>query len=572
MDTSQIIMLSLWLRMKPGHPPLPDDEYWAKTSFKERKYLTRGEFADIYGADEEDLKALEKFAALHNLKVVEKSASKRTVVVSGTAVQFNEIFKAGITYYETGGKRYHANTNEIHLPNELSAIVTHIFGMDNRPVSTRLSSPGTTAPLTPAQVAALYNFPANSAEGQTIGVLEFAGGYRIDDQGKPTDIDSFFNGQGLIASKVVPVLKDGAINDQNAESTGGISWIVELNASYEIALDIDVAASVAQQATIVVYFGANNSFGWQDLIWAAINDEVNNPSILSISWGGAEDVSWAPRDLGAISLLFQQASLMGITVLAASGDAGANSGVHDGLPHVEYPASDHWVTACGGTVISNVNDGHFSENTWNNRENAGEIGLVGGATGGGISKIFSRPYWQITEGSAIDEFLVNPFTMRGVPDIAGNASPASGYNIIAQDGVATIGGTSAVAPLYAGLVAVMNARLGYRLGFINPYLYQAKLANPLALRDIADGISNGLLCYKEINGPQPPYDIVFCPGFESVNGWDACTGLGVINGMEFLRFFLPHIPIGQVERIPPFLPLIGDLEGDVEKVIKEIIE
>ena len=256
----------------------------------------------------------------------------------------------------------------------------------------------------------------------------------------------------------------------------------------EVVLDIEVAGGVAPGAHITVYFAPNTDAGFLNAITTAVHDAKNKPSVVSISWGGPE-ASWTPQSLKAFDSAFQAAAVMGVTVLAASGDDGSSDGLNDGQAHVDFPASSPHATACGGTRLTTSGQTIAGEQVWND-------GAGGGAGGGGVSVAFEAPSWQSGLKST---------RKGGVPDVAADADPQSGYEIRVDGQTAVIGGTSAVAPLWAGLIAIVNAASGKRAGLINPALYAA----PSALRDVTAG-DNG--------------------DFEAVEGWDACTGLGSPNG------------------------------------------
>ena len=183
----------------------------------------------------------------------------------------------------------------------------------------------------------------------------------------------------------------------------------------------------------------------------------------------------------------------GVTVFFITGDDGSDDGVGDGSAHVAYPASEYGAIACGGAYIANVSGSSFTEGTWNDV----------GATGGGVSDVYGLPAWQDDIGvpkSANDGTTVG----RGVPDVAGNASPFSGYTLTLYDTLTTsltitsgagagsplgtIGGTSAVAPLYAALLALIEAQIGEPLGYLTPLLYALQQDGPFV--DINDGANN----------------------------------------------------------------------------------
>ena len=187
-----------------------------------------------------------------------------------------------------------------------------------------------------------------------------------------------------------------------------------------------------------------------------------------------------------------------MTVTVAAGDDGSNDNVNDGKAHVDFPASSPNVVACGGTKLTASGGAITEEVVWHEAS--------GGATGGGVSVDFALPAYQKSAGVPTQHDTHKPG--RGVPDVAGDADPATGYRVRVDGKDLVFGGTSAVAPLWAALMARINAKLGHTAGFINPKLYAAGV-----LRDITQG-DNG--AYKA--GP----------------GWDACTGLGSPDGAKVL--------------------------------------
>jgi kumamolisin len=195
---------------------------------------------------------------------------------------------------------------------------------------------------------------------------------------------------------------------------------------------------------------------------------------------------------------FQAAVAMGVTVCVASGDDGSSDGVNDGADHVNFPASSPNVLACGGTSLQAANGSITSETVWND-------GANGGASGGGVSSFFALPTWQLGLTITNSQGAGTPLQRRGVPDVSGDADPETGYDVRVDGNDTVIGGTSAVAPLWAGLIARINSLKGTPAGFINPQIYK----NAGALSDVTQG-NNG--------------------SFAATAGWDACTGLGSPNG------------------------------------------
>jgi kumamolisin len=257
---------------------------------------------------------------------------------------------------------------------------------------------------------------------------------------------------------------------------------------------------VAPKASLVVYFAPNTDRGFLDAVTSAVHDTTHRPSLLSISWGGPES-SWTQQAMTALDGAFQDAALAGVTVLCAAGDDGSSDGLKDGKAHADFPASSPHALACGGTRLEASGNAIASEVVWNDPGH--------GATGGGVSDVFPLPDWQRASHVPVS---ANPHggPGRGVPDVAGDADPATGYEIRVDGRNTVVGGTSAVAPLYAGLLARINQRLGKPVGFLNPVLYGASGV----CRDVTEG-SNGAYAA----GP----------------GWDACTGLGSIDGAALLR-------------------------------------
>jgi kumamolisin len=199
---------------------------------------------------------------------------------------------------------------------------------------------------------------------------------------------------------------------------------------------------------------------------------------------------------------FQSAATLGITICAACGDNGSSDGVNDKQNHVDFPASSPYALACGGSTLLVAGSQIASEVVWND-------GVRGGATGGGESSFFPLPPWQgglrITNGKT-----TTALKNRGVPDVCADADPDTGYDVLVDGSEATVGGTSAVAPLWAALIARINANADTSVGYINPKLYKT----PAAFHDITQG-NNG--------------------AFDAASGWDACTGLGSPDGVAVAR-------------------------------------
>jgi kumamolisin len=464
----------------------------------QRKHLTRDEFAATRGADPADLEKVAEFAHEYGLTVVRSDAARRSVVLAGTVAAFSRAFQVELYRFEHPAGSYRGRTGAIQIPKELSGVITAVLGLDNRPQATphfrikkqagtehaRKAQPAGT--FTPPQVASLYDYPsAGAGKGECIALIELGGGYRA------SDIKHYFTSVLKVSAppKVTAISVDGGQNTPTGNGDGPDG---------EVMLDIEVAGGVAQQASLAVYFTPNTDQGFYDAISQALHDTANNPSVISISWGGPES-TWTSQSLTEFNTVLEDAATLGVSVCIAAGDNGSTDGVTDGLQHVDFPASSPYALACGGTKLAGSGSTISSEVVWN------ETASGEGATGGGVSAIFAKPDYQASANVPPSVNSGN-FVGRGVPDVSGDADPDSGYDVYVDGQATVIGGTSAVAPLWAGLIARINQMVGKPVGFLNPTLY-AQAAG--AFHDITSG-NNG--AYKA--GP----------------GWDACTGLGSPNG------------------------------------------
>ena len=491
--------------------------------------LTHEELEKNYGGDSTDLAKVANFARQHGLVVVESSAAKRLVRLSGTVKAFNQAFDVELGHYEHANFTYRGRTGPICIPKELDGIITAVLGLDNRPFArphfikrkphpTGKAHPADSAAqfsgFSPLTIAELYGFPPGDGSGQAVGIIELGGGFR------PGDLQTYFQGIGIVTPPTVLAFSvDNATNSpgslQNPDPANG-----------EVMLDIEIVGAIVPKATIVVYFAPNlTDADFSDAILAAVHDSVNKPSVISISWGGPED-SATGQFLDAFKTALEDAQSLNITVLIASGDNGAadmppvGQGAWDGKAHVDFPSSSPLALACGATRIDLSGTTLAGEAAWNQgfANTDPEVNTFG-SVGGGISEVFTPPpTWQ---ANLILPPSVNPGAPagRGVPDVTGNGDPASGYTIRVDGKQAVIGGTSAVAPLWAGLIARINQALGKRVGFVNATLY----SNPAAFNDITAG-------NNRVSSQGGSENL----GYDATQGWDACTGLGSPKGNAVL--------------------------------------
>jgi kumamolisin len=473
-----------------------------KLSDLKGRRVSHAEFNEQFAAAPADFDRIRAFAQEHGLTVDEAASSlpRRTIVLKGTAAAMEKAFGVELNSYEdtTQKKRFHGFEGTISLPADHAEPIEAVLGLDARPIATphfrrrdadsdpdkRKKKQPTTAqpqPFSAVQVAQLYDFPTNlNGSGQTIGILELGGGYEA------SDLQTYFSGLGLSVPNVTAVSVDGGTNSPGDPN----------GADGEVELDIQVAGAVANAANIAVYFAPNTDQGFIDAITTAVHDTTNKPSVLSISWGGPES-SWAQSSITALDNACQSAGALGVTITVASGDSGSSDGTSGTV--VDFPASSPHVLACGGTELFGSGSTITEEVVWDDQPQ-------GGASGGGFSTTFPVPTWQTSA-------LPSGSSGRGVPDVSGDASPESGYNVVVDGQQEVVGGTSAVAPLYAGLIALINQQLAQQgaasAGFINPTLYE----NPNAFHDITQG-NNG--------------------SYSAGPGWDACTGLGSPDGSSIL--------------------------------------
>jgi kumamolisin len=465
----------------------------------ERRHLTRSEFTRTLGAEPADLERVAAFAREYGLDVVWSDAARRSVALAGWVARMQKAFRTELAYYESPLGAYRGRTGPVQVPAELADVVEAVLGLDDRPQSAPhfriLSTAGDAAQphaggasFTPVEVAKLYDYPAGlDGSGQKVALIELGGGY------KTADLKAYFARLGITQPKVTSVSVDGAKNQPTGDPRGPDG---------EVMLDIEIVGAIAPGAQILVYFAPNTDRGFLDAITAATHDR-RGPVAISISWG-APEAQWTSQATTQFDQAFQAAAMLGITVCCASGDNGSSDGITDGRAHVDFPASSPHVVACGGTRLEATKGAISNEVVWN-------AGGSGGATGGGISDVFALPSWQ---SAAKVPPSANPGGRRGrgVPDVSGDADPATGYQVRVDGTDAVYGGTSAVAPLLAALVARIAQQLDTPVGFLNPVLYGT--AGRSTLHDVTKG-TNG--------------------AYKASKGWDACTGLGSPDGAKLLR-------------------------------------
>jgi kumamolisin len=456
-----------------------------------RRRLTREQWTDVHGARPEHVEMMLAFARQHDLEVVVADPGRRAVTLRGTVANFTKAFEPQFEGIYTGPgvtAHYRARSGMLTIPEELQEAVVGVFGLDDRPQASpkiRFAEQASVS-YTPVQVAQAYGFPAGvTGAGETAGIIELGGGFST------SDLSAYFQGLGLQTPSVTAVAVDGGKNDPGTDT----------DADGEVMLDIEMIGAIANGTKIAVYFAPNTDQGFIDAVSQAVHDQTHTPSVVSISWGGSED-SWTAQARTNMEQILSDAGGLGVTVTVAAGDGGSSDGASDGKAHVDFPASAPHALACGGTHLVASGTLISAETVW--RTSATE------ATGGGVSDTFALPSYQAS--ARVPDNADSGKPGRGVPDVAGDADPDTGYTIRVDGADETIGGTSAVAPLWAGLTALLNQALGSPLGFAQPRLYA--LLGSTAFHDITSG-SNG--------------------SYSAGPGWDACTGLGSPAGSALAR-------------------------------------
>jgi len=519
-DPGEVVEVTVVLRRRA---PVPD------ALIEGPDTLSAAQLGAEYGAEGADVDVVRGVLGAAGLTVTSVDAPSRRMQVSGSAAAVAAVFGTTLTRTTspdpvTGEAVGHRQrSGELTIPAVLDGIVVAVLGIDDRPqaraqfriatpppeaatpgagtpgaaapgaAAPGAGAPGAAAPgagYTPPQLGQAYAFPAGTdGTGQSVALVELGGGYA------QSDLDAYFTGLGLATPAVSAVGVDGGVNRAGKDPHG---------ADGEVLLDIEVAGALAPKATLVVYFAPNTDRGFLDAVATAVH-ATPTPTAVSISWGQSED-AWTAQARTALDQAFIDAAALGVSVCVASGDNGSSDGATDGAVHVDFPASSPHALACGGTTVQlDAANAPVRETVWND-------GAGRGATGGGVSDTFPLPPWQRSVGVPN---RAGGGTGRGVPDVAGDADPATGYQVLVDGRRLVIGGTSAVAPLWVALVCRLSQGLGRRLGLLHPALYAhaGTGVTPAGFRDVTTG-SNG--------------------AYTAGPGWDPCTGLGAPDGQALL--------------------------------------
>ena len=522
-DAAAPVLVTVVLKRKN---PIEDDTVQSHTSLLpgDRPTADHAAFAARFGASDDAVDSVRAFAAAHGLTVVDVDQGRRVVELSGSAADMELAFGTELNDYATATGTFRGRLGPLLLTDDIHPYVEAVLGLDNRPVAKpRFLTRAVQTSYYPPQIAELYDFPAGDGTGQTIALIELGGNFG------PADLQTYFRNAGIA--------KAPTVTSVSVSSGVPVAYGSDPNSDGEVMLDIEVAGSLAPGATIAVYFAENTDQGFYQAVSQAVHDPAT--TVIGISWGSAEK-DWSSQTMDAWNSLGQAAALLNVPIFVAAGDHGCTDEVpgdagYDGERHVDFPGScANGVVSCGGTNLVGAGAAISSETVWS--ESSGN----GWATGGGVSTYFPIPSWQ-----GVISAEATPLTMRGVPDVAGVADSATGINVIVNGTAGVSGGTSAVAPLWAALTAVLSQQLGKKAGFFIPLLYA----------HVGNGATNDIVA-----GNNTVFDV---QGFSAKQGWDACTGLGSPKGAAVLAI-LQGAPIdGTIATTPPQPPSDGSGAGQL---------
>ena len=523
------------------------DRYLARMAGGKDKILSDADqqFMERFGSKPESVKAVTDFAKENNLKVEQEDARSGKVYITGKTADFKKAFGVQVNEYAADGTTHIGHDDAISMPKDLAQHVQAVFADDMPTVKPtrvlyKLASDGTlldpagnpvrtadqpgpapapgdsdanfikTGGYLATEIAKAQNFPMSTGgEGQHGAFISLSGGIDLADYNK------FFPEHGLQQPKPLRITEiDGAKNQPGLPDSGDT----------ENVLDAVQMQSIAPNANIEMLLGKNSDQGLVGVFMRGIFPEAGEAqkSVISSSWGLGEGRQ-TPQAVSTLGIQFRLAAIRGVQVFAGAGDNGAKANTDFFQP--EYPASDPNVTGIGGLkMILNADGTLRSATSWDEGEHS--------STGGGISKLFSVPWWQGKLGiKNLDTGKIG----RGVPDWSTNAAKATGYPVRVNGSNYVIGGTSAGAPLYAGLMLNINAELGAQgimpITPLNAWSYARKDDNNI-FKNVSTGGNHG---------------------YEAAKGWNPVTGLGWVDGQAMLD----AMKLNQTARVKPKIAIPG---------------
>lgn len=530
------------------------------------KWLNPDQFAARFGMAREDLDKVQSWLEQQGFSIDSVARSKNLIRFSGTVGQVEQAFQTQMHYYKSDGEKNFAPSTELSLPAALAPVVEavrnlndfrpkamHITGNAARTRPAFSSSQSSSVFFAPQDIWVVYDFPKPVSgyigTGQKIAIM---GQSAI----LASDITNFQNAAELTPKAPTLVL---------VPSTG--TSTVVTNDESESDLDLEWSSAMAPGADIYFVYTGNstNNGGAFDSVTYAVDQDT--APIVSLSYGACEP------DLGGFSLesTFQQAAAQGQTIINASGDSGSTacsgttglSAAQQEVIAVSYPASSPYVTGVGGTEVSQADPAYLTQGTtywtsasgsdvitsalqyipevaWNDDAPPSATSNGGlGSSSGGASALFGKPSYQAT--------LTPTDGARDVPDIALYSSPSyPGYLYCSSDtslGISgscshgfrdsnnqyltVAGGTSFAAPIFAGMLAIINQKAGYTTGqgLINPTLYGLATSGTAytaaaGFHDITSGNNDCTAGSTFCSSTQ---------GFSAGPGYDQVTGLGSVD-------------------------------------------
>ncbi|GAC1657889.1 MAG: hypothetical protein NVS4B7_04080 [Ktedonobacteraceae bacterium] len=471
-DVNQQVNLSIGLQMRNAADfDTLLQAIYNPQSAQYHHYLTPDEFKQSFAPTSDQVQLVVSFLESQSLSVTSVAPNNLLIDATASVAQAQQAFHTQINAYRLGSSTFYANATAPSVPGSISQLITSISGLDDsvqyhplylaptRKATTVTAQTGPTSGYGPKELAGAYDATALHDAGilgdnQTIAVFELDG-YQ------PNDVAQYFQNYNLGNPAITSVLVDGF---NGSPGQGAI----------EANLDIEVVAAMAPHANQIVYEGPNTTQGLNDTYNKIVTD--NKAQIATISWGLCERSTGA-AELQTLDTIFKQGAAEGISFFAAAGDSGAYD-CSDTTLAVDSPAGDPYVTGVGGTNLQLNAGAYGSESVWSN-PGAVQRGPKGAGGGGGVSNTFKLPSWQA--GSGVQNQYSDGF--REVPDVTGDADPATGYAMYCTvpnsgcpaTGWMTVGGTSGTAPLWAGSAALLNQYLQAqgkpRLGYANPALY-----------------------------------------------------------------------------------------------------
>ena len=510
-DPTRTIELTLSLR----GPKLPSADALAGGP------LTRTRFRKQYCASPRDAARVAKVLKTFGFRIVSTTLETRSMRVSGTIAAAEAAFHARLRMYKSKRQGvFRDREDDYKLPPGLDGMITAILGLGERRVGKkRLASGRGEVPLKPfgpADFERHYHFPHGDAAGQKIAIAEFV------DEWFPDDVAAYcrFYKRPVPKITVVP-MHTRLRNRKQVAKLPRADRNDAISDAKEVMMDTEIIAGLCPKASISVYFAHDTQKGWVDMLDRVIRDR---PVVFSMSWGATEDGDdWAPAAVDAINDRLHVAAALGITICASAGDDGSSDEQNDGRAHCAFPASSPFVLAVGGTQMEHM-EGQLIERVWHKKPGRRTPNRKrrSGATGGGVSTRFPRPEWQGVEVKSLNKGSIDG---RVVPDVTALSGPPW-YAMVLNGKWTTGGGTSASAPLWAALLARINALLPKkkRQRFLTPRLYKlSAFGEPLGRH-----VCHDIIIGHNASIPYPGTGYAAGHGFDAASGWGTPVGTSLL--------------------------------------------